>query len=76
MRDHCRIADKFDKRSGNLGKKRLIRQKRFRQAVHLEGPFGHVALRIDIAMEGLARGQMVDQLDTTDFDHAVPRLRA
>jgi len=40
------------------------------------GLFRHVPFGIDVFMELLPGGHMIDQFDTTDFDDSVSRIRA
>jgi hypothetical protein len=39
--------------------------------VHLEGFPGHIALRIDVAVEGLAGRHPVEDLDAADLDKPI-----
>ena len=43
-----------------------------RQAMHIEGLDRHVAFRVEIAVERLAGGEAVNELDTPDLDQPMP----
>ena len=69
-----RIAQEGEHVLGDLGEFRLLRQELTGQPVHLEGIGRHLALRIDIGLKTFARGDVVDQLQASDFNDAVARL--
>src|SRR5215471_12293671 len=73
--DERRIADEGEQVVGDLGEQRLVGEELGRQPVYRESLGRHVALRIEIAMEGLTRRDPVEQLDATDLDQAVAAER-
>src|ERR1700756_4891446 len=66
-----RIADKSDELLNRLGKQRLGREKFTGETGHGKGLRRHIALGIEIAMEGLARRHAVEDLDTADLHEAI-----
>ncbi len=72
MRDQRRIAEEFDQLVDARREQRLVREELDRQPVHRFGGGGHIALGIEIGVEGDAGFAAVDQLDTSDFDQPVP----
>src|SRR5262245_37615269 len=71
VRNQRGIAEKDQEILDDLGKWRLVLEKIFGEAVHLERFPRHVALGIEIAVKGLPAGYPVDQLDAADLHHAV-----
>ncbi len=59
---------KATKSSHHLGKARIVFQELGRQAVDREGLGRHVALGIEVAVEGLSGREAVEQLDAADLD--------
>ncbi len=56
---------------GKLGEARLVAQELGREAMHLEGGKGHVALGVHVAMPDPPRGDAIDELDAADLDDAM-----
>ena len=75
MRDERRILDELEQLGGLLGETRLVREKDRRQAVNRLRFVRHLALGIEICVEMPPGLDPVEDLDTTDLDHAVARGR-
>src|SRR5262249_35797165 len=63
-----RIADELQKVFGDLGEARLVLEEVDREPMDREGFLGNVALGIDIAVEGRAGRNAIEQLDAADLD--------
>ncbi len=73
--DQLRVGDEVEKRLGDVGEQRLAGQELSGQAVDVERVRRHVALRVEVVLEGLAARHVVDQLETADLDDAVAGAR-
>jgi len=71
VRDQPAVAEEGQQLGGNGGKQRLSRQVCRGKAVHPAGFGRNVALRVDQCVEMLARRQLIDQLQSGDFDDPV-----
>ena len=71
MHDQLRVADEGEQRVGLLGEAPVAREEGAGEPVHPLGVLRHVALGVEIALEALARRDVVDQLDRTDLDDPV-----
>ncbi len=71
MHDENRALDEFEKGVGALCEARLVAQKVGGEPMHGEGLLRHVALGVQVAMPGAARGDRVDELHATDLDDAM-----
>ena len=70
--DHQRrVADENQEIVDDVGKARLVLQERRRQPVDGEGFRRHLALRVEIAVEGRAGRDPVEQLDAAELDQAM-----
>src|SRR5207302_3375892 len=67
------VAHKGEEILGDLGERRLVLEEVGGEPVHLEGRGRHVAFGIDVAMEGLAGWDAVEQLDAADLHHPIAR---
>ncbi len=65
------IGDEVDESLRHLGEFGFVGQEFVAQAMHLEGALGHAAFGVDVDVEGLAGGQVVEQLQRADLDDAV-----
>src|SRR6202051_4395582 len=66
VRDKLGVAEKGHELVHLVGEQRFVLEEVARQPVNLESSLRHVALRIEVAMKGLAGGKAVEQLDTPD----------
>ena len=57
------------------GEDRLVGEEGGAQAVHVDGVLRHVALGIDVGVEGAPRRHVVDELDRADLDDPVAGVR-
>ena len=73
--DQRRIPDEIHEIVGEVGEEGLVGQKFLGQAVDVEGLRRHVALWIDVDVIGLARGNVVHQLDAADLHQPVAAAR-
>ena len=71
VRDELRVAEEGDEVIDLFGKQRLVPEELDGQSVNLERRLRHVAFRIEIAMERLAGGETVDELDAADLDQPI-----
>ena len=62
---------KLEEIVGDVGEARLVLEELGRQPVNGEGLGRHLALRVEIAVEGRAGRNPVEQLDAADLDQAV-----
>ncbi len=69
------LTEELQELVGDVGKQRLILQKCPGQPVHRDHLLGHVALRVDEAVELAPRRDAVQQLDAADLEQAVAALR-
>ena len=60
---------------GDIGEPRLVLEEVGRQPVDGEGLGRHLALRVEIAVEGRAGRNPVEQLDAADLDQAMTLAR-
>ncbi len=67
-----RVFEESEKLVGPLGETRLVAQEVQRQAVHLIGLIGHIALRVQMAVPASSCRDAVDQLDAADLDNSMP----
>ena len=75
MDDQHGLAEEGEQVIRHGGEQGLVREERVGQAVNLERPRGHLPLGIDIGVERLARGDVVDQLEAADLDDPVAPVR-
>src|SRR5881227_3708166 len=75
VNDQRRIAEELDELLDDLREARLLLEKLGRQAVHRKGLGRHVALGIDVTVEGRAGGNAVEQLDAADLDQPMTLVR-
>ena len=68
-------CEELQQRLDDLGEGRVVAQEGGAQPVHAERLLGHVALGIEVAVEGAAGRQMVDQLQGRHLHQAVALLR-
>ena len=74
--DHQRgVADEGDEIRGDVIEQRLVGQEFRTQPVDGKGLRRHVAFGVEIDVEALAGGEVVDQLDAADLDQPVTLLR-
>src|SRR5580693_6685700 len=73
--DQRRVAEEGDQVVHDFGKESLVLEELIIEAVNRKRFRRHAALGVEIAVERLARGDAVDELDAADFDHAVPGKR-
>ena len=71
VRHQRRFADEGEELVGDFGEQRLVLQELGGEAVNLERGSRHLALRIDVAVEALAGGNLVVELDAADLDEPV-----
>jgi hypothetical protein len=71
VNDERSVARKGEEIVGDLRERRLVLEEIGGKPVHLEGRGGHVALGVDVAMEGLAGRDTVEQLDAADLHHPI-----
>ena len=69
--DYPRALDEALEFVDDRGEERLVGEKPGREPMHAKRALGHVALGIDVAMEMVARRQVVEQLDARHLDDAV-----
>ena len=74
VRDKVRIGQKFQQFVRSLRESRLAGKEGGGQAVNALGLGRHVAIRVEIGVEGAARFDPADHFDAADFHHAVPGL--
>lgn len=74
VRDQHRILQEFKQVGRLFMKPRLVRKESGGQAMDRLGRGRHIAIRVEIAVEGSPGGHPVDHLDTTDFDQPVTAL--
>jgi hypothetical protein len=74
--DHQRrVAEKGKEVIGDGGEHRLVGEELGGQAVHLLCLLRHLALRIDIAVEGLTGRHPIEDLDAADLDEPIAAQR-
>ena len=71
MDDERRLAQEFQKRLRDRREARFIGEKRAGDPVHAFGFRRYLAFGIEIGLVCAPGGEMIDQLDTANFDDAV-----
>jgi len=74
VRNQRCITQEFEQFVRRFGKARLGGQEGGTKAVDPLGLDRHIAIRVEIGVEGAARFDPPDHFDTADFHHAVPCL--
>ena len=71
MDDQRRIRDEFEEIVDHFGEQRLGAKELGGEPMHGEGFRRHLALGIDVAVEGLPGRHAVEHLDTADLDQPI-----
>ena len=75
MDDQPRVAEEGGELGGHRGEDRLVGEEGGGQAVDPHRLVGHLALRVDVGVEGAAGRHVVDELDRAELDDAVAAVR-
>ena len=75
MDHHAGVADEGGEVGGDGGEDRLVGEEGGGEAVDADRLLGHLALRVDVGVEGAPRGHVVDDLDGAELDDAVAGRR-